>query len=183
MSSTSIYKLNIRNSEEGYNGQVIRSFYLENVTHFEERRIENPGLLKFYIENRVRGRYIVETIESTHVHSVVLNKLTESLKNELSDGEFIDTEYKIDNEQADLVIRCKDDVVAIYEVKTQETMKMNIRAALGQLTSYSRVIGNSRKKLVVVSNASVDEEGMNFLKYIRGLFKEKSLMFEYVCLK
>jgi hypothetical protein len=183
LSSMGIYKLNARDSGNIGDNQKIRIFDLEDVNRYEEGFIESPNQLKIYIENRFRGRYTTEAIESAHMHSIILNKLTKSLKGKLMEGEVINTEYKIDDEQADLVIIKNNAVTAIYEIKTQDSMKMNIRAALGQLISYSRIIDNPQKRLVIVSNASVDEDGENFLKYVGFLLKEKIIALEYICLE
>ena len=181
-SSTAIYKLTRREPKENEKHTQVNHFELEDVTQFKEENIENPDRFRKYVESRCRRRYIIEAIESIHVHSVILNKLKERLHNSLPAGEHIYTEYTIDNEQADLVVCRNNSIIAIYEVKTQDTMKKNIRAALGQLVSYSRSITSPVREVKVVSNADIDKDGSDFLEYIGMLFNG-SLVVDYICLQ
>jgi hypothetical protein len=180
LSSDRVYKL-IQARGENFDNQPERSFLLEDVTCFKNELIDNPENFKSYVEMRSREQYVIEAIEYKHVHSEILNNLRESLKINLTPEERIKTEYRICEEQADLVVLKNDNVTSIYEVKTQETMEKNIRAALGQLISYSRILENSHKKIIVVSNAARTEAGEEFLKYVAGLFGS-NITLEYICL-
>lgn len=123
----------------------------------------NPLFNKYSEQRQSQSRYI-EAANYVHVHSLILNKLIERLK---QSNKRVKAEYSMDGERIDAVtLNPNKTIQTVYEVKTEKTMRLNIRAALGQILSYGLLISGTAKSLIVVSNAVKDDEGISYLRDI-----------------
>jgi len=70
----------------------------------------------------------------------------------------------------DIVVNLKDEVI-YYEIKTALTAKTSIRESLSQLLEYSYWPGGTEaSKLVIASEASLDNKAEQYLKKLRQKF-------------
>ncbi|MDO9479961.1 MAG: hypothetical protein Q8S96_16995 [Hydrogenophaga sp.] len=138
---------------------------------------QHPG---FYLEERIRRAQNIEAKKFAHIHSIIINYLIEKLRKDYKNTEFdVLPEHSLflgKKEyigQADVVLKMRNsnEICKIFEVKTESTMSENIRAALGQLVSYSRIYQNREGgSLCVVSNVKSDAKGNRFLSHLNKLF-------------
>lgn len=137
--------------------------------------IEADAINIIYNENRFRQRGVIESAAFSHKHSIILNKFM----TEYSGGRLV-SEFNFEGERIDAVGYKGNVIDKIFEIKTEASMKSNIRSAIGQLLGYSKVIKSKIKNLYVVSNAPIDEEGVAYLSHVRSLLNESSIGLNYI---
>ncbi len=72
--------------------------------------------------------------------------------------------------QIDLVVNLKDELI-YYEIKTALTAKTTIRESLSQLLEYSYWHGGTEaSKLIIASEASLDNKAEQYLRKLRKKF-------------
>lgn len=70
----------------------------------------------------------------------------------------------------DAVVKLKDELI-YYEIKTASTARINIRESLSQLLEYSYwPRGEEASKLIIIGEASLDEEAEHYLITLRDKF-------------
>jgi hypothetical protein len=110
-------------------------------------------------------------IQCLQLHTDIQNSLLEYLKLD-NPGHQVELEVvKADGGSIDLVMRRANGKNVFYEVKTYASAKMSIREAVGQLMEYSYypdcVLAS---KLVIVSQAPLDEDGKRYIKMLNKKF-------------
>lgn len=103
-------------------------------------------------------------------HNLIQEKLYDLLVKQYG-KESVGTEcLTVGGNKIDLVVKLKDEVI-YYEIKTALTAKTSIRESLSQLLEYSCWPGGSEaSKLVIISEASLDNEAEQYLKTLRQKF-------------
>lgn len=103
-------------------------------------------------------------------HNLLQEKLYDLLVKKYGE-ESVGTEcLTVGGKKIDLVVNRKDGVI-YYEIKTALTAKTSIRESLSQLLEYSYWPGGSEaSKLVIISEASLDNEADQYLKTLRQKF-------------
>ena len=103
-------------------------------------------------------------------HNSIQDRLYKQLVKKY-DKESVGTEcLTVGGSKIDIVVNLKDEVI-YYEIKTALTAKTSIRESLSQLLEYSYWPGGSEaSKLVIISEASLDNEADLYLKTLRQKF-------------
>jgi len=103
-------------------------------------------------------------------HNFIEQELYKLLVNKY-DEESVGTEIPtIGGNKIDVVVKLKDEII-YYEIKTALTASINIRQSLSQLLEYSYWPGGTEaSKLVIVGEASLDDEAKQYLIKLREKF-------------
>lgn len=111
-----------------------------------------------------------QEIEIDLRHRYLLEKLYERLEKKY-DKESVGTEnITVGGNRIDVVVKLKDEFI-YYEIKTASTARINIRESLSQLLEYSYwPRGKEASKLIIVSEASLDDEAERYLITLRDKF-------------
>ncbi|MDP3103354.1 MAG: hypothetical protein Q8M95_01955 [Candidatus Methanoperedens sp.] len=116
------------------------------------------------------GTKEAKDIEIDLRHRFILEKLYERLEKKY-DKESVGTENKtVGGNRIDAVVKLKDELI-YYEIKTASTARINIRESLSQLLEYSYwPRGKEASKLVIIGEASLDDEAEQYLITLREKF-------------
>ena len=124
-----------------------------------------PGCTEKIKETKVTKEKIAIDIDLRH--NLMQEKLYGLLVKKYG-KESVGTECKTyDGHKIDLVVKLKNELI-YYEIKTALTAKTSIRESLSQLLEYSYwPVGTEASKLIVVSEASLDNEAEQYLNTLR----------------
>lgn len=106
------------------------------------------------------------------VHNQIQNNLYASLSKTFGRNNVGTEQESGHGSQIDLVQKCSGNQYIFYEIKTNYSVRLCIREALGQLLEYAYYPRSSNaRKLVVVSPIVPTTEVKNYLRTIRSRFK------------
>ena len=127
-----------------------------------------PGCTEKKNETKVTKEKIVLDIDLRH--NLIQKELYDLLVKQY-DEKSVGTEcLTVGGNKIDVVVKLENNVI-YYEIKTALTAKTSIRESLSQLLEYSYWPGGTEaSKLVIISEASLDEEAKQYLDKIRQNF-------------
>lgn len=116
------------------------------------------------------GTTEAKDIEIDLRHRSILEKLYERLEKKY-DKKSVGTEIKtVGGNKIDVVVKLKDELI-YYEIKTAPIARINIRESLSQLLEYSYwPRGKEASKLIIIGEASLDDEAEQYLITLRDKF-------------
>lgn len=103
-------------------------------------------------------------------HNLIQDKLYRQLVKKYGKGAVGTEQMTVGGNKIDMVVKLKDKLI-YYEIKTASTAKISIRESLSQLLEYSYWPGGREaSKLIIASEASLDNKAKQYLKSLRQKF-------------
>jgi len=122
-------------------------------------------------EGKSARRKTPENVEADLTHNMLQSKLYEFLSEKYG-SENVGTEQPsgIGANSIDIVVKIADETT-FFELKTNTSLRLSIREALPQLLEYAYWPSDTRcSKLVIVAEAAVTQDAIDFLRKLRADF-------------
>jgi hypothetical protein len=119
----------------------------------------------------LRSKYEPRSKEVLQTHKEICSALYNELANEYGTSN-IGCDHPTGNGTFVDMVRREGDTFTFYEIKTYNSLRKNIREALGQLLEYAYWCENRKvKQLIIVSDQAPSKEALAYLAAIRNRFK------------